>query len=369
MTTNNPVPPPPSELPPPIDWLSLLRRVARALGAFLRFLIGEGESPLADVRAALGKLHPRRIVGALGVLAVFGYLGSGLYVVAPGEAAVVRRFGAVVEPRVGSGLHYRLPWPVDRVDIVNVGEVRRETVGILQPEADHEHPEPPSKLQALSGDTNVIDVEIVVQYQVRDPAAYLINVRYTPYRLMRDVVREAVTQLVTTLPVEGILTTERQALQDGIRAEAQARLDAYNSGLAIVNINLQKAFPPDEVAAAFTDVNSAREDGARTINEATGYANSLPPQARGQADQIRAEAEAYRANTIGQASGVAQAFEALLAEYQINSQIYGEDVTRYRLYLETLDKILRRAQLYVVDTQDGGALNLRLFGNPSQPEP
>lgn len=113
MTTNNPVPPPPSEPRPPIDWLSLLRRVARALGAFLRFLIDEGESPLADVCAELDKLHPCRIVWALGVLAVFGYLGSGLYVVAPGEFAVVRRFGAVMELRVRSGLHYRL----DRVFI------------------------------------------------------------------------------------------------------------------------------------------------------------------------------------------------------------------------------------------------------------
>ncbi|HLB47350.1 MAG TPA: FtsH protease activity modulator HflK [Anaerolineales bacterium] len=363
MTTETPNPPPIPEPGPTVDWLAVLRRIARTMGAGLRFLIGEGESPLADLRAAIGNLSPRRILWGLIALVALVYLGSGLYVVAPGEAAVVRRFGAVVEPRAGPGLHYRFPWPVDRVDIVNVSQVRRETVGLLEPEEDHEHPEPPSKLQALSGDTNVIDIEIIVQYQVRDPAAYIVNVRYAPYRLVRDVVREAVTSRITTLPVDGILTTERQSLQEAIRAEAQARLDTYNSGLVIVGVNLQKAFPPDEVAGAFIDVNSAREDKARAINEATGYANSIIPQARGQAEQILAQGQAYRSNALGQANGAAQAFESVLGEYQANSAIYGEDVTRYRLYLETLEKILPRAQVYVVDVTDGSTVSLRLFGN------
>ena len=355
--------PPPAPQRPPFDWRAALRRLARTLTGGLRAAAGAGESPLADLRAALGSLNLRRVIWALIGLAFAAYFASGIYAVAPGEAAVVRRFGAVVAPRVGPGLHYRLPWPVDRVDLVNVSDVRRETVGILTPETDHEHPEPPSKMQALSGDTNVIDIEIVVQYQVRDPAAYLVNVRYAPYRLVRDVIRSAVTSLVTTQKVDNILTVDRQGLQDAIRSDAQSRLDSYNAGLAIIGVNLQKAFPPDEVAAAFTDVNSAREDKARAINEAQGYANSVVPQARGQADQIAADAQAYQSNVIGQATGAAQAFASVLKEYQTNSRIYGEDVTRYRLYLETLDKVLKRAQVYVVDKANGGTLNLRLFGN------
>ena len=147
-------------------------------------------------------------------------------------------------------------------------------------------------------------------------------------------------------------------------------MDAYNSGLVIVGINLQKAFPPDEAAAAFTDVNSAKEDKNRAINEATGYANSLIPEARGQAEKVLSDADAYRSNVLGQANGAAQAFEAMLAEYQTNSKIYGEAVTRYRLYLEALEKILPRVQIYTVDTVNGGTVNLRLFGNPaSTPTP
>lgn len=365
MTINDSAPTPTPPQRPRFDARAALRRLRDALGAGLRPLAGGGAATLADARAAFGTFNPRGLSWALLGLAALAYLASGIYVVAPGEAGVVRRFGAVAEPSAAPGLHYRLPWPIDRVDLVNISEVRRETFGIATPEDDHEHPEPPGKLQALSGDTNVIDVEIVVQYQVRDAAAYLVNVRYAPYRLVRDAARAAVSSLVTRQKVDNILTVDRQGLQNAIRAEAQAQLDAYNSGLAIVGINLQKAFPPDEVAAAFTDVNSAREDKARAINEAQGYANSLLPQARGQAEQISADAQAYRSNVLGQANGAAQAFESVLGEYQTNSRIYGKEVTRYRLYLETLDKILKRTQVYVIDAANGGTLNLRLFGNPT----
>lgn len=361
MTTDSLTPPD----RPRLAWPAVLRHIRAGITRFFRILLGEGESPLEDLRAAFGHLKWKRIVWGLIVLVIFGYLATGVYVVAPGEAAVVRRFGEVIAPRVEPGAHYRLPWPIDRVDIVNVSEARREVVGVVESEEGHDHPEPPSKLQVLSGDTNVIDVEIVVQYQVRDPAAYLINVQYAPYRLVRDAVRQAVTALMSQQPVDAILTSGRQSLQEAIRIETQKRLDNYNSGLVIVGLNLQKAFPPDEVAAAFTDVNSAKEDKNRAVNEATGYANSLVPEARGQAQKILSDAEAYRSTALAQANGAAQAFESVLAEYQTNSKIYGEDVTRYRLYLEIIEKILPRAQIYTVDIKNGGTMSLRLFGNPS----
>lgn len=360
----NDTPPTPPERPS-VNWGNVVSGILQNLRSFARFVAGDGESPLTDLRSAFGNLKPRRILFGLIILAFVGYLLTGVYVVSPGEAAVVRRFGAVVEPNVAPGLHYRLPWPVDRVDIVNVSEVRREVVGVLTDEEDHEHPEPLSKLQVLSGDTNVIDVEIIVQYQVGDPAAYLVNVDYAPYRLVRDSVRQAVTSVMGQLPVDSILTTERQTLQNTIRVETQQRLDTYNSGLIVVGINLQKAFPPDEVADAFVDVSSARVDKERTINDANGYANSLLPQTRGEAQQTRADAEAYSSDVIAQSSGEAQAFETILAEYQTNSAIYGEDITRYRLVLETLELVLPRVQIYVVNTENGETVNLRLLGNTS----
>lgn len=356
----------PEQERPSINWRALAGQIYQAIRHFIRILIGDGESPLDDLKSAFGHLRPQRILWGLIGLALLTYLLTGIYMVDPGEAGVVRRFGAAIVPRAEPGLHYRFPWPVDQVDIININDVRRESVGILEPEEGHEHPEPPSKLQVLSGDTNVIDIELIVQYQVRDPAAFLINVQYAPYLLIRDVARQAVTNLLSRQPVDAILTTERQSLQQGIQTEMQRRLDAYGSGLVVVGINLQKAFPPDEVADAFTDVNSAREDKARAVNEANGYANSIIPEARGQAQQIMADAQAYRSDALAQANGAAQAFAAVLAEYETNSQIYGEDVTRYRLYLETLETILPRVQVYVVDGENGGAVNLRLFGNSNQ---
>lgn len=343
--------------------------VVKTFRSFVHFAAGNGESPLTDFRSAFGNLKPRRVLFGLVILIIAGYLLTGIYVVSPGEAGVVRRFGAVVDPNVTPGLHYRVPWPVDRIDIVNVSEVRREVVGLLSPEEGHEHPEPISKLQVLSGDTNVIDVEIIVQYQVGDPAAYLVNVDYAPHRLVRDAVRQAVTSVMGQLPVDSILTTERQTLQNNIRGETQQRLNDYNSGLIVVGINLQKAFPPDEVADAFVDVSSARVDKERTINDANGYANSLLPQTRGEAQNIRAGAEGYRSNIVAQASGEAQAFESILTEYQTNSVIYGKDITRYRLYLETLELILPRVQIYVINTKNGETLNLRLLDSTSPNTP
>jgi len=360
-----------SETPPTlpeqssINWGDVLAGIIRVIRRFAIFVAGDGESPLSDLRSAFGNLKPRPIILSLIILSVLVYILTGVYVVAPGEAAVMRRFGAVIDSNVAPGLHYRLPWPIDRVDIINISEVRREVVGVQVPEEDHQHPEPPSKLQVLSGDTNVIDVEIIVQYQIADPAAYLINVEYAPYRLVRDSVRQAVTIVMGQLPVDRVLTTERQTLQSTIRTETQQRLDVYKSGLTIVGINLQKAFPPDEVADAFVDVSSARVDKERTINDANGYANSLLPQKRGESQKIRADAEAYRSDIIAQANGEAQAFETILTEYQTNSLIYGENITRYRLFLETLELVLPRTQIYVVNVENGETVNLRLFDGVS----
>lgn len=323
---------------------------------------------LKDLFGSLGGFPVRRLLSIAALLIVAAYFLSGVYVVNPGEAAVVRRFGIVVQQRVEEGLHYRVPWPVDQVDVVNIATVRRESVGLTESAGEgHIHDEPMDKFRALTGDTNIIDVEVVIQYQVRDPANYLFNIDYPPHRLIREAVRGSVTNLIAGLPVDEILTTQRQRLQDAIRIDAQKRLDTYNSGLAIVNVNLQKAYPPDEVAESFRDVASASEDKAKAINEAEGHANSILPEARGEAQKILAEANAYAAQAVNTAKGAAQAFDAVLAEYKENSQIYGQEVTLYRYYLESIEKILTKARVYVVNNADGENVNLRLIDGAQTP--
>ncbi len=341
-----------------------------ARGEQWRAFLSGASAWLGDLRASFSGFPFRRLLAAIALLPIAAYALSGVYVVNPGEAAVVRRFGVVVQRRVEEGLHYRWPWPVDRLDIVNVATVRRESVGVTEPPGeDHIHDEPMNKFRALTGDTNIIDVEVIVQYQVRDPADFLFNVDFPPHRMIREAVRGSVTNLIAGLPVDEILTTERQRLQDAIRVDAQRRLDAYGSGLAIVSVNLQKAYPPDEVADAFRDVASAGEDKAKAINEAQGHANSIVPEARGEAQAILADARAYAAQAVNTAEGAAGAFESVLAEYQTNSQIYGRRVTLYRYYLETMEQVLPRARVYVVNNADGGQLNLRLLDSSPAPAP
>jgi len=323
---------------------------------------------LGDLLGSLGGFPVWRLLSILALLFVATYIVSGVYIVNPGEAAVVRRFGIVVQQRVEEGLHYRVPWPVDKVDIVNIATVRRESVGLTETAGDgHIHDEPMDKFRALTGDTNIIDVEVVIQYQVRDPANYLFNIDYPPHRLIREAVRGSVTNLIAGLPVDEILTTERQRLQDAIRVDAQRRLDTYNSGLAIVNVNLQKAYPPDEVAEAFRDVASASEDKAKAINEAQGHANSILPEARGDAQKLLADGNSYAAQVVNAAKGAAQAFDSVLAEYNESSQIYGREITLYRYYLESIEKILAKARVYVVNSANGEDVNLRLIDDAQTP--
>jgi membrane protease subunit HflK len=328
-----------------------------------------GQSPwLGDLLGSLGGFPVQRLLSILALLLAATYILSGVYVVNPGEAAVVRRFGIVVQQRVEEGLHYRVPWPVDQVDVVNIATVRRESVGLTESAGEgHIHDEPMDKFRALTGDTNIIDVEVIIQYQVRDPANYLFNVDYPSHRLIREAVRGSVTNLIAGLPVDEILTTERQRLQDAIRVDAQRRLDTYNSGLAIVNVNLQKAYPPDEVAEAFRDVASASEDKAKVINEAQGHANSILPEARGDAQKLLADGNAYAAQEINTAKGAAQAFDSVLAEYNESSQIYGREITLYRYYLESIEKILAKARVYVVNSTNGEDVNLRLIDEAQTP--
>ena len=341
--------------------LSVFRRLAAKGGRayYALFRSGDGKTT-EDMRGAFGHLHFRRIgVGAL--LVVLGmYLASGLYMVNPGEEAVERLFGRVVKERIGEGPHYRLPWPVQQVDRVNVSEVRREGIGLILPEHRGVHSSP-RKIQILTGDENIVDLQMVIQYRISDPAQYLFNVDYRPYQLINEVIRSTVTRISSDMRVDDILTIAKEEIQRIVRAEAQRLLDAYQSGLSIVTVNIKKMYPPDEVADAFRDVASAREDKARTINQAEGYRNSVLPRAKGEAQKLLREAEGYQAEVVNKASGEAQRFSQMVAEYQRSARATSVDVTLERLYLETMEKIMPRVKKYIVHSEGRGTANLRFI--------
>lgn len=288
----------------------------------------EGESGHAHTHPLAPAGLWRVFIPVAGVVLLALYLLSGFYVVQPGEAAVVRRFGAVVDGNAGPGLHYRLPWPVDAVDIVAVNAIRRaETAASLM----------------VTGDENLINVRLSVHYTVTDPARFLLNI-IEPEALVQQAAESAMRQVVANEGVDALLTLDKDAIQRKAALLAQTALDTYNSGLQVVGVQLLESSPPPEVADAFRDVASAREDRNTFINEALAYQNEVIPVARGDAETAIQTANAYRSEKIAQASGEAALFASRQGAYA-----EAPDVTRLRLYLESVEKVLPGARKFVLD--------------------
>jgi membrane protease subunit HflK len=281
----------------------------------------------------------------------------GLYVVAPDQQAVETLFGKVVAPRVMPGLHYALPWPVEKVTKLKVRQLQRLVVGGALPDSVLGRT-PPLASQFLTGDQNIIDMRVVVQYSVGVPADYLFQVR-NPAQVVGAAVEAEMARRVARRTVDAVLTTEKAAIQDEVRAAAQKLLNEYRAGVLLSTINIESATPPPEAAEAFRDVAGARADTARIVNEAEGYANGLIPKARGQAQQLLEESEAYKQRKINEAAGDAARFSQIAAEYSKASQVTGQ-----RLYLETMEQVLPRIRKLIVDRNGNLDLTIVRQGDP-----
>lgn len=283
----------------------------------------------------------RRLIYGLAAL----WFLSGIYLVAPDQQAVVTRFGAVVEPRVLPGIHYALPWPIDSVAKLKVQQLQRLVIGGDLPDAVLGRTQPLIS-QFLTGDQNIINMRVVVQYSVSMPADYLFRSQDAT-RAVSAAVEAELARRVAHRGVDAILTTEKAAIQEEVRAAAQARINDYRSGVLLSTVNIESVTPPPEASDAFRDVASARADASRIVNEAEGYANDVVPKARGEARQFLESAQAYRERKINEAAGDASRFNAVAAEYSKAAQVTGE-----RLYMETMEQILPRIRKFIVD-KDG----------------
>jgi modulator of FtsH protease HflK len=288
------------------------------------------------------------------LLCILGaYLSSGFYIVGADERAVVRRFGAI-DARIGPGMHYRLPWPVDRVDIVKTTSVMKVVVGFALPTGDSEAP---SGMQLLTGDTNILNAALVLQYVIRDPAQFLFDVEDTQ-SFVEAVAEGVLTETVLGMPIDEVLTRGRVTVQEHVKAKTQEILDRRNSGVAIISANIMTMTLDRSVAQAFKDVADAMADRENMMNEARAYRSNLIPKARGEARAQLSEAEAYKKQRIADAVGETSRFLALQKEYE-----KAPDITRARLYLEAMEKILPKAQLYVIDSDRGRVpLHLKVTG-------
>jgi modulator of FtsH protease HflK len=284
----------------------------------------------------------------LAVAAVLLWLGSGLFVVDKDEHGVVVRLGAVVRDGVPPGLHAHAPWPFARAQVVDTANNHSMSVGFKLRDKVMGVPTPPEESRWLTGDLNIIEVRMIVQYRAIEPAAYLFACD-DPDGLVRHAGEAVVTDLVGQLSVDDVLTTRRGELVSRSKIGVQQRLDAWGCGLAVTSVAFEGLDPPREVVDAFHDVQSAEADHRRMRQEARAYANTVLPNARGEAASLVASARATREQRVAVADGWRQRFLDLSAAAREAPR-----VTRQRLYLETAERVLGRVELVVVDPPGGG---------------
>jgi len=305
--------------------------------------------------------NPKLVYYGLGVLLLL-WIASGIYIVQPSERAVVFQFGKSIG-QTGPGIHYHLPGPIQKVEIEQVTEVKRMEIGFrtISVSPTPRYQKVSAEAVMLTGDENIVDVELIVQYRIRDIEQYLFSVD-DQTKALRDVSEAALRQVVGQHLIDEALTEGKLQIQEEIQEQIQEVLDQYEIGLRVEQAKLQTVQVPQEVDHAFKDVASAREDRERLKNEAEAYRNDIMPRTRGQAEKMLRAADAYKVERVKTSEGDANRFLEVLTEYR-----KAKDVTETRLFLETMEKILPGMQKFVVDTDGGGGiLNVLQLQKPGQ---
>jgi len=316
------------------------------------------EDIVDDLRRRAAALGSRRIAVIVAAVVVLIFASSIWFTVQPEETGIVQRFGAV-ERTVGPGLHFKFPDGIERVRLVPTARVLKEEFGFgtsgtgaggrTQYAPDKKGFKEVSLM--LTGDLNVIDVQWIVQYRIEDPVRYLFRVREAA-QTIRDIAEAVMRRVVGNRLGSDVLTVGRVAVSTEVKEEMQKILSEYDTGVRLVTVELQDVTPPDPVKPAFNEVNEARQDRERTINQAQEQANREIPKARGEATRTITEAEGYAVERVNRANGEATRFRTVLGEYQ-----RAPEVTRRRLYLEAMASILPEASaLYIVDSDQKALL-------------
>jgi membrane protease subunit HflK len=286
------------------------------------------------------------------------WIASGTYMVEPGEQGVVRRFGKEVrltEP----GLRYHLPWPIEKVDRVSLQEVKTLAVGFREVRPGRFEPVNHEALM-LTGDENIVDIRAIVQYRVKDASEFLFNVRDVE-QVLKSSTEVALRGVVGENTIDEVMTEGRARIQQSTQVVLQELMDSYDSGLLVADLKLQEVDAPVQVRDAFHDVVRAKEEREQLIREAEGYQEDLIPKARGEAEKTIREAEAFREQRIIEAEGGAGRFLDILREYKLAAA-----VTRKRLYLETMEKVLPGIEKVLVESGDGNLLQLLPIRDPAK---
>ncbi|VVT26003.1 FtsH protease activity modulator HflK [Rhizobium sp. EC-SD404] len=303
----------------------------------LEEIIRRGQDRLKNAIPGGGGSTPA-VLGLIGVGILALWLFQSIYTVQPDERGIELRFGAPKDEMSMPGLHFHF-WPfetVERATIVerqiNVGggDQANSALGLM-----------------LTGDQNIVDVQFSVLYSVTDPAAYLFNLQ-RPEETLRQVAESAMREIVGRRPAQDVFRDNREAIAMEVTDVIQVTMDRYGSGMSVNTVSIEDAAPPREVADAFDEVQRAEQDEDRFVEEANQYANQQLGQARGQAAQVREEAAAYRDQVVNAAEGEAQRFVSIYNEYAA-----APEVTRKRMFLETMENVFRDSNKFIVE-QTGG---------------
>jgi modulator of FtsH protease HflK len=291
---------------------------------------GGGDNPISP-----------RTIWIVAVIAALGFWAfNSFYTVRPEEQSVELLLGEFYS--IGeSGLNFA-PWPIITAEVVNVTSERTESIGVSRQGASDDG-------LMLTTDENVVDIDFQVVWNITDPALYLFNLR-DPETTIRAVSEAAMREVIAASQLAPILNRDRGLIADTVMALIQETLDSYDSGVNIVRLNLDRADPPVEVIDAFRDVQAAEQDRDQLERRADAYANQVLAGARGESAQILEQAEGYRAQVVNEAEGEASRFLAVLTEYRD-----APDVTRRRLYLETMERVLGSVDLVILDQESGGS--------------
>jgi len=333
--------------PPDLDelWRDFNRRLNRMFGK------GGGEPPRGG---ASGSGDPSMKgagagLGLIGGIALLLWLGSGFYIVQEGQAAAILRFGEFRTMVETAGFKWRLPYPVETAELVDVQRLRQVEVGYRTNVKN----KVPRESLILTGDQAIVDLQFAVQYRITDPKAYLFNNNPggAPEELIRQAAETAMRETIGRTSIDSVLYEEKEAVARDALKLAQSIADRYRAGIGIVDLTIQQAQPPEQVQAAFEDANKAAQDRERLINEGRAYANDVIPKARGTAGRLQQEADGYKQRTIATAEGDASRFKQVLVEYR-----KAPEVTRERLYLETMQQIFANTSKVYVDSRSNSNL-------------
>jgi len=285
----------------------------------------------------------------IGIWIVF----SCFYIVEADEQGVVKRFGKYNRTE-NPGVHFKLPWPVEEVQKPKVTQVKRIEIGFrtVDPGPPARYREVPEESLMLTGDLNIVSSEFIVQYRIKNAEEYLFNAKDVE-TVLRDAAEAAKRQVVGDKEIDYVLTVGKAEVQTEVGILLQEIMDSYEAGIHIVAVQLQDVEPPKPVIGAFKDVASAKEDKDKFINQAEAYRNEVIPRAQGEAQKLLNEAQAYKEEKINRAKGEADRFTKILEESK-----KAEDVTRKRLYLETMESVLSGMDKFIIDSKNNSSLNI-----------